>query len=198
VAPHSNYYSYSANNNSDDILQGIHRVYPPLFPGTSSRSSSEKNLPLVGNEANVATWPLGLLGGIGIGGIISDIFGGIGEAVAGFLGSSLAFILGVTALAGLLVFGGLLFFGPSINTDDSDLGEFDPKEGKKIKKGSGNNKDDTGYEQDDGSVWSEDKGRNSGNGSHGGSTWKKFKNKRDFEKGKREGTYDQYGNRLRK
>ncbi len=69
---------------------------------------------------------------------------------------------------------------------------FNPKNGTTIRKGNSKAKKDTGYLQKDGSVWSQDDGA-----SHGGSSWKKYKNKIDFEKGKREGTYDEKGNKLR-
>ncbi|GAB2021874.1 hypothetical protein RyT2_09480 [Pseudolactococcus yaeyamensis] len=48
------------------------------------------------------------------------------------------------------------------------------------------------YEDENGNIWSEDEGS-----AHGGSKWKKYKNKRDFENDKREGTYDENRKRLR-
>lgn len=48
--------------------------------------------------------------------------------------------------------------------------------------------------QDDGSIWVKER---SGN-PHGGSAWKRWNNKREWDKGKpREGTYDKDGKRLR-
>ena len=74
-----------------------------------------------------------------------------------------------------------------------DIEAFNPKSGKTIKRdGFGTGKKAKGYVDSNGNIWSEDDGAN-----HGGSSWKKYKNKRDFEKDKREGTYDEYGNRLR-
>ncbi|MDN5097022.1 hypothetical protein O8C85_00560 [Aliarcobacter butzleri] len=53
-----------------------------------------------------------------------------------------------------------------------------------------------GYEQDDGSIMVKDR---AGDRSHGGSAWKRYKNKKEWESKnpQREGTYDEYGNRLR-
>lgn len=54
---------------------------------------------------------------------------------------------------------------------------------------------ETGYEQDDGSVMVKDR---AGIG-HGGSVWKRYNNKREWESknAQREGTYDENGKRLR-
>ncbi|WP_164698853.1 hemagglutinin repeat-containing protein, partial [Aliarcobacter skirrowii] len=54
---------------------------------------------------------------------------------------------------------------------------------------------ETGYEQDDGSIMVKDR---AGVG-HGGSAWKRYKNKKEWESknAQREGTYDENGNRLR-
>ena len=53
-----------------------------------------------------------------------------------------------------------------------------------------------GYIQDDGSIMVKDR---AGNNGHGGSVWKKYNNKKEWEKknATREGTYDKDGNRLR-
>ena len=51
-----------------------------------------------------------------------------------------------------------------------------------------------GYVDSNESIWSEVQ---AGESSHGGSKWKKYKNKRDFEKDKREGTYNEDGQRIR-
>ncbi|MCL2677230.1 MAG: hypothetical protein FWF14_05085 [Streptococcaceae bacterium] len=72
-------------------------------------------------------------------------------------------------------------------------GSFNPeKTAKKVLKRG--NSSDKGYEQKDGSVWSKDR---AGSNGHGGSTWKRYKNSRDFNNDKREGTYDGNGKRLR-
>ncbi|MBL1229821.1 hypothetical protein IW492_11320 [Enterococcus sp. BWB1-3] len=70
--------------------------------------------------------------------------------------------------------------------------EFNPKAGSKIFRKNDRSKKNTGYVQADGSVWSQDVGDN-----HGESSWKRYRNKRDFEKDRREGTYDIDGKRLR-
>lgn len=44
-------------------------------------------------------------------------------------------------------------------------------------------------------IWSEDEAPLQT--SRGGSKWKKYKNKKDFEKDKREGTYNEDGQRIR-
>jgi hypothetical protein len=65
---------------------------------------------------------------------------------------------------------------------------FDPTTGKRVK----NDKGEVGYEDEDGCIWSKDRGSH-----HGGSAWKKYPNKRDWNDGKREGTYSDDGRRLR-
>ena len=53
---------------------------------------------------------------------------------------------------------------------------------------------ESGWEDNDG-LWSKER---AGGRGHGGSAWKKWKSRRDWEKGKpREGTYDKDGKRLR-
>ncbi|MDR1008489.1 MAG: RHS repeat-associated core domain-containing protein [Campylobacteraceae bacterium] len=65
---------------------------------------------------------------------------------------------------------------------------FDPTKGRRVK----NNRGKIGYEDEDGCIWSKDKDK------HGGSEWKKFNNKRDWNDQKREGSYSDDGRRLRK
>jgi hypothetical protein len=70
-----------------------------------------------------------------------------------------------------------------------------PKSGKTIKRdGYGNDKKSKGYGNSNVRIWFEDQ---AGAARHGGSKWKKYKNKRDFEKDKREGTYNEDGQRIR-
>ncbi|MGG5329881.1 hypothetical protein IGI46_001011 [Enterococcus sp. AZ163] len=77
-----------------------------------------------------------------------------------------------------------------------DLEPFNPKSGRRIKRdGRGSGKKGIGYVDSKGNVWSEDEAPVTD--SHGGSKWKKYKNKRDFEKDKREGTYNEDGQRIR-
>jgi len=69
--------------------------------------------------------------------------------------------------------------------------DFDPTQGNRRKHPKTG---EIGWENEDG-LWSKDR---AGDRGHGGSAWKKWKNKRDWEKGKeREGTYDKDGCRLR-
>ena len=76
-----------------------------------------------------------------------------------------------------------------------DIEAFNPKSGKLIKRdGFAKGKRSRGFEDSNGDIWSEDEG---GGSIHGGSKWKKYKNKEDFKKDKREGTYDENGKRLR-
>ena len=70
--------------------------------------------------------------------------------------------------------------------------KFDPTKWKKRKHPKTGR---PGYERDDGSIWEKDR---AGTRGHGGSAWKRWKNRRDWERGRpREGTYDKDGNRLR-
>jgi len=66
---------------------------------------------------------------------------------------------------------------------------FDPTKWPKVRKGK---QKQPGYlNPEDGSVWEKD------NAGHGGRKWKRWKNKRDWERGKRrEGSYDENGNRI--
>jgi len=76
--------------------------------------------------------------------------------------------------------------------DDNCDNGFNPKEGKKKKHPKTG---EPGWEDKDGGLWSKDR---AGGNSHGGSAWKRWKNRRDWERGRpREGTYDENGNRLR-
>ncbi|MDR3177558.1 MAG: hypothetical protein LBT96_01105 [Campylobacteraceae bacterium] len=80
---------------------------------------------------------------------------------------------------------------PKISTnsyvDDPFSYVFDPTKEERVK----NNKGKIGYKDKDGCIWSKDRDE------HGGSKWKKFNNKRDWNNGKREGSYDENGKRLR-
>ena len=65
---------------------------------------------------------------------------------------------------------------------------FDPKKWPKVK---GRGKQPGYLNPEDGSVWEKD------NAEHGGRKWKRWRNKRDWLKGKkREGSYDENGNRI--
>jgi hypothetical protein len=66
---------------------------------------------------------------------------------------------------------------------------FDPSKWPRRKKG---NQKQPGFENpDDGSIWEKD------NAGHGGRKWKRWKNRKDWEKGKRrEGSYDENENRI--
>jgi RHS repeat-associated protein len=69
---------------------------------------------------------------------------------------------------------------------------FDPTQGTRVKNPKTG---ETGWLQDDGSLWVKDR---AGGNSHGGSAWKRWNKKRDWDRGKkREGTYDKDGKRLR-
>ena len=67
--------------------------------------------------------------------------------------------------------------------------DFDPTKWPRRKKGRDKQ---PGFENpDDGSIWEKD------NAGHGGRKWKRWKNRKDWERGKRrEGSYDEDGNRI--
>ncbi|QCI28951.1 toxin C-terminal domain-containing protein [Caminibacter pacificus] len=67
--------------------------------------------------------------------------------------------------------------------------EFDPTKWPRLKKG---NQKRPGFKNPkDGSVWEKDLA------GHGGRKWKRWKNEREWRKGKkREGSYDENGNRI--
>ncbi len=69
------------------------------------------------------------------------------------------------------------------------IDDFDPTQWPRIRKGR---QKQPGYlNPEDESVWERD------NAGHGGRKWKRWKNRRDWERGKRrEGSYDENGNRI--
>jgi len=101
---------------------------------------------------------------------------------------------GVEALiyttAGYLIFDTLDDDG-NVVCEAQDSEPFDPTSGRKRKHPKTG---ESGWEDNDG-LWSKER---AGDRGHGGSAWKKWRSRRDWEKGKpREGTYDKDGTRLR-
>ncbi len=184
----NNPYAYTGREaDAPDLYYYRARYYDP----TLERFISEDPIGFASGDFNwyryVGNSPITYIDPYGYNALAGAIAGGEAGAIFGPVGA----IIGAGAGAALFSWGAYELWewwnSPEDNICYSE--PFDPTKWPKRKKGK---QKQPGYENPkDGSIWEKD------NAGHGGRKWKRWKNRKDWEKGKRrEGSYDENGNRI--